>query len=97
MNGVMPVYPLATLIITTEPAYQSLQIVDGDGTEEMIDYLVEQGDRDVAIPVGHETTYLPDLRQKLEDLPQIPPAPTTDGTYTLTATVSGGTATYTWE
>lgn len=97
MSGVMLVYPLATPIVTTEPSYQSLQIVDGDGTEEMIDYLVEQGDRDVAIPVGHETTYLPDLRKKLEDLPQIPPAPTTDGTYTLTATVSGGTATYSWE
>lgn len=97
MSGVMLVYELATPITTTEPAYQSLQIVDGDGTEKMVDYLVEQGDRDVAIPVGNETTYLPDLKQKLEDLPQIPPAPTTEGTYTLTATVSGGTATYTWE
>ena len=72
------------------------------------------------VPVGHNTRYPANLRDKLQHLPdladddgyymigqsnkqmhlelfRIPKAPTTDGTYTLKATVSGGTPTYTWE
>lgn len=73
------------------------------------------------VPVGHNTRYPDNLRDKLQHLPslagadgyymisqqnnsmslelfRIPKAPTSpDGTYTLKATVSGGTPTYTWE
>ena len=41
---------------TAEP-FQSPMVVDPLGTEEFVDYGVEQGTRDVVIPVGHNTKY----------------------------------------
>ena len=112
MNGVMLVYELATPTEETAEPYASPQNVDDFGTEEYISGNV--------VPVGHNTKYPANLRDKLQHLPnmadsdgaylirqtnkqmslevfRIPKAPTTDGTYTLKATVSGGTPTYTWE
>ena len=72
-NNPLPVvYELVTP--TTEEAvpYQQTQIVDDFGTEEFVDAAVEAGERDVAIPVGNETIYRPNLRAKLEMAPDSP-------------------------
>lgn len=112
LSGVYLLYDLATPTTETALAYQSPQIVDDFGTEEYVSTGI--------VPVGHETKYLANLRDKIQHLPdladsdgyyviqqtghdmsliyfRIPQAPTTDGTYTLKATVTGGTPTYTWE
>ena len=58
---------------TTETAnpFTDPQIVDDFGTEEYIDALAtaETSSRDVEIPVGHETFYQANLRDKLQNLP----------------------------
>lgn len=112
MNGVMLIYELATPTEETATPFEEVQIVDDFGTEEYISGNL--------VPVGHNTKYPANLRDKLQHLPnmadsdgaylirqtnkqmslevfRIPKAPTTDGTYILKATVSGGTPTYTWE
>ena len=79
------VYELATP--TTEQAnpYQTPQIVDDWGTEEYRDALAtaQSNPRDVAIPVGHDTTYRNNLRAKLEMAPE---SPSGDGDYILRQT-----------
>lgn len=103
---------------TTEEAepYQEIQIVNDWGTEEYV--------TDSIVPVGHNTKYPQNLRDKLQHLPNLASAdgkyviqqagtqmslapletptellaaPTTDGTYVLTATVASSDVTYTWE
>ena len=85
MSGVKLVYELATP--TTEQAnpYQTPQIVDDWGTEEYRDALAtaQSNPRDVAIPVGHDTTYRNNLRAKLEMAPE---SPSGDGDYILRQT-----------
>lgn len=112
MDGVYLVYELATPTTeeTADP-YQQIQICDDFGTEEYTSTSI--------VPIGHETRYPSNLRDKLQHLPnlaendgyymisqtnkqmslelfRIPKAPSTNGTYVLKATVSGGTPTYTW-
>jgi len=89
MNGVMLEYELATPTTETAQPYQEIQQVDPDGTEEYVTTGI--------VPVGHSTKYFANLREKLEALPSIPEPPTTDGNYTLKATVSDGTVAYVWE
>ena len=72
MSGVYLIYELATPTTETAETYQETQIVDDFGTEEFID------ERDIPIPVGHETTYMPNLRAKLE---MVPDSPSDDGDY----------------
>ena len=85
MSGVYLVYELATP--TTEQAnpYQTPQIVDDWGTEEYRDALAtaQSNPRDVAIPVGHDTTYRNNLRAKLEMAPE---SPSGNGDYILRQT-----------
>lgn len=69
--------------IGTATPYQETQEVDNWGTEEYID------ERDIPIPVGHETEYLADLKSKLEISPD---TPTADGEYVLIT--SSGVNTY---
>ena len=113
-DGTNTVYKLATPTTETAEGYEQYQRCDQNGTEEFVTTGI--------VPVGHETRYPANLRDKLQHLPDlpsplldgaymvmvngsqmrlekflIPDAPTTDGTYTLKATVSGGTPTYTWE
>ena len=131
MSGVYFVYELATPTTEAAEPFQNPQIVDDWGTEAYVDYAESQGARDVAIPAGHETKYMNNLRAKLEMAPEspsgngdyilrqtggmnayvaydgggrltaleakLPAPPTANGAYTLTVTVSGGTATYNWE
>ena len=70
LSGASIVYPLAESTTETAEPYQNPQVVDDFGTEQYVD----AGDRDVAIPVGHETKYLPNLVDKLRRLPSLPEA-----------------------
>lgn len=88
------VYPLATPTTETAATYRNPQIVDPFGTEEYVDAAVAAGTRDVAVPVGHVTQYMADLRGKLQKIPNLP---TAAGTYVLKVTVTGGVPTYSWQ
>lgn len=57
MSGVYLIYELATPTTESADPYTNPQMVDADGTEEFVDYGVEQETRDVAVPVGHESLY----------------------------------------
>lgn len=71
-NPLTVVYERATPTTETADPYQQTQIVDDFGTEEFVDAAVEAGERDVAIMVGNETVYKPNLRAKLEMMPDSP-------------------------
>ena len=83
MSGVYLVYELATPTTETATAYTNPQTVSDWGTEEYVDAAVQEGDRDVAVPVGHVTDYLANLRDKLQNLPD---AANADGTYLIQQT-----------
>ena len=72
MSGVYLVYELATPTEETADPYTNPQIVDDFGTEEYVDGLYSAGTRDVAIPVGHQTQYMANLKAKLEMSPSSP-------------------------
>lgn len=82
------VYKLTTPTTEQAEPYQNPQIADPSGTEEYVTTSI--------VPVGHETEYPTDLLGKLEQLSDIPEPPSTNGTYTLEAVVSGGQVTYIW-
>lgn len=84
MSGVYLVYEKATPEPFTAEPFQSPMVVDPLGTEEFVDYGVEQGDRDVAIPVGHKSEYPADLRGKLQHLPSL--STSGDGRYVVVQT-----------
>ena len=72
MSGVYLVYELATPTTETADHFQSPQIVDDFGTEEFVTESI--------VPVGHNTKYPANLRDKLQHLP----SPTgTDGYYAI--------------
>lgn len=75
MSGVYLVYELATPTTETAEPYQNPQTVDNWGTEEYVTNTI--------VPVGHNTKYLPDLKAKLETLPN---PPTSDGEYIVKQT-----------
>lgn len=80
-NPVTVIYRLNTPEPFTAEPYQSPMVVDPLGTEEFVDYGVEEGTRDVSIVVGHSSEYPADLRGKLQRLP----SPTgTNGDYIVT-------------
>ena len=68
------VYPLATPTTESATAFTEYQKCDNWGTEEWLD------GRTIEMPVGHDTDYLPDLKAKLETLPN---NPDTDGYYVM--------------
>ena len=72
---------LKTPIDFTAEPFQYPMVVDPLGTEEFVDYAVEQGERDVKIPCGHTSEYPEDLVDKLEVLPH---ATGTNGDYLIT-------------
>ena len=76
-DGTHTVTKLTTPTTETADEYTAIEVVDDFGTEEFVD------NREVAIPVGHETEY--SRYQEFE----VPAAPTTNGTYALKVTVSG--------
>lgn len=64
LSGVYLVYELETPTTETADPYQEVQICDGSGTEEFVD----GGNRDVAVPVGHESKYSADIWQVINEL-----------------------------
>ena len=80
VTGIYLVYELATPTAESADPFNEIQICDDFGTEEYVDAGVEAGDRDVAIPVGHNSLYQPNLRAKLE---MVPEAPEDDGYYVV--------------
>ena len=78
------VYKRATPEPFTAEPFQSPMVVDPLGTEEFIDYGVEQGTRDVSIVVGHSSEYPADLRGKLQHLPSL--STSGDGRYVVVQT-----------
>jgi len=85
VTGSYLVYTLATPTTETAEPYQQRQIIDADGTEEFVSTSV--------VPVGHETRYPLDIRGRLDKLLSMP---TSNGTYTLQATVTDGKVAYSW-
>lgn len=83
MSGVYLVYELAEPTTEQAQPYTNPQIVDDWGTEEYTDYAYEAGDRDVAIPVGHDTKYTANLRAKIE---MAPDSPSGNGDYIMRQT-----------
>lgn len=81
-NNVTVVYEVAEPIFQVAESFTSPQWVDDFGTEEYIDYGVQQGERDVSIPVGHESKYPANLRDKLQHLPDLP-NPLNNGNYKI--------------
>ena len=80
MSGVYLVYELATPTEETSTPYLNPSHVDDWGTEEFIDRAVEAGDRDVSFPVGHNSKYMANLRDKLQHLPDLA---ANNGTYII--------------
>ena len=74
MSGVMLVYELAAPTTEQATPYTNPQIVDDFGTERFIDA------RPVAVPVGHSTKYMSNLRDKLQHLPDLAAS---DGDYVI--------------
>lgn len=68
MSGVYLVYELATTTEENAAPFQEPQIVDDFGTEE---YVVPTQDG-WQVPVGHDTKYPANLRDKLQRLPDMP-------------------------
>ena len=66
------VYELATPTTETAKPFQHIQIVDDFGTEEFVSTGI--------VPVGHNTRYSANLRDKLQHLPSLANA---DGTYLI--------------
>ena len=81
------VYPLRNPTTETAEPFAEEQVIYSGGTEEYID------ERDVAIPVGHESKYYKDITSAIDGIPE---APAEDGTYTLKVVVSSGKASYSW-
>ena len=112
LDGTTIVYELATPTIETAEPFHNTQIVDDFGTEEFVSTGIVPVGHKTRYPANlrDKLQHLPSLanadgtyliqqsgKQMHLELFKIPKAPTTDGTYVLKATVSGGTPTYVWE
>ena len=75
MQGVYLIYELATPTTETATPYQHIQSVDDWGTEEFVSGTIT--------PVGHESRYPQNLRDKLQHLPALASA---NGSYLITQT-----------
>lgn len=58
MSGIYLIYEIATPTTESADPFTNPQICDGYGTEEYVDAAVLAEDRDVSIPVGHDTEYM---------------------------------------
>lgn len=86
MSGVYVIYPLDTPTTEQSTPFESPQYLFDGGTEEFIDYGVEQETRDVAVPVGHVTEYMGAGEDgEVYTLPPLPEGASGDYTVKLTA------------
>lgn len=69
LSGVYLVYELADPTTATADPYTNPQIVDEWGTEQFTDYAFDAETRDIPVPVGHLSKYYPNLRRRIESLP----------------------------
>ena len=74
LNGAVFEYPLATPTTSSADSYTELQNDSNWGTEKWID------NRDVPLPVFSTCEYIPDLKAKLETVPE---SPDEDGDYIM--------------
>lgn len=74
VSGKILVYELETPVTEAADPFQQLHVVDDFGTEEFVD------ERDVAVPVGHDSDYMVNLRDKLQHMPDLAG---TDGCYMI--------------
>lgn len=95
VDGVTLVYELATPTTETTAPYQQIQDVDPDGTETFIDAYVDEGTRDIAIPVGHTTLYSLQIKPVITDQPVDYEGYIGD-TATFTVVAMGEGLTYQW-
>ena len=61
-NNLQIVFPLDTPTTATLTPFNPISAIENGGTEEFIDYGVEQGTRDVSVPCGQETEYYGDAK-----------------------------------
>lgn len=73
-NPTTLVYELASPTYEEVAVFPNPQVVDPYGVEEFVD------ERTVAMPVGHESRYVTNLREKLEEAPSVP---VDDGRYVV--------------
>lgn len=92
MSGHYLIYELATPTTEQSTPFTSPQYLFDGGTEEFVDYGVEQETRDVAVPVGHVTEYM----ESGEDKVFFPTLPSADGEYIPHIKVQGGVITDFW-
>jgi len=84
-------YRLATPTTEQSTPFESPQYLFDGGTEEFIDYGVEQETRDVAVPVGHVTEYMGASEgTEIKDKFYFPTLPEKDGTYDLRCVIQSG-------
>lgn len=88
MNGVYLVYELATPTTESASPYGNPQVINPDGTESYV-----YTDGAFELPVGHDSEYPVNVSGQLDDILD---TPTTNGTYTLQATVTDGVVAYEW-
>lgn len=85
MSGVYLIYELATPTTETADSYDRVQVCYKGGTEEFVPVERESGTS--IVPVGHVTSYPLTLKDTM---------PTSNGTYTLSLTVTDGKPTLSW-
>lgn len=97
LSGVYLVYELATPTTEQSTPFEFPQYLFNGGTEEFIDYGVEQETRDVAVPVGHVTEYMGDSEgTEIKDKFYLPTLPNSDGEYIPHMRIQGGMITGFW-
>ena len=87
LSGVYLVYELATPTTASLTQFNPLSDIEQGGTEEFVDYGVEQSTRDVTIPCGTDTDFYQGL--------SLPALPTSGGKVELTYDPTTGA--FTWE
>lgn len=91
-DGTTTVYKLTTPTTETADPFTSPQNCAVGGTEE---YVYAEGGS--GVPVGHNSRYQKNMRSELERVSvAVPDAPSSNGTYTLKATVASTGVTYAW-
>ena len=88
VSGTQLVYELATPTTETASPYGNPRVINPDGTESYV-----YTDGAFELPVGHVSEYPINVSGQLDDILD---TPTTNGTYTLQATVTDGAVSYEW-
>lgn len=97
VTGTYLVCELVTPTTEQSTPFESPQYLFDGGTEEFVDYGVEQETRDVAVPVGHVTEYMgASDGTEIKDKFYLPTLPSYDGEYIPHMRIQGGMITGFW-